>query len=171
MDLIRDIALKWHRSVVVVERNPSVFLPPWTTYLWRKVFWVNLKVVLWHNVVLNSYLVHNFIASYCLLSHADKMSRIHLRWRNWTTNKVLQGILKRVVRKISALFSSFFCRSALLPLCHIKALARVQLRHLRYIRDIKQCNSRRRPGGRPPGAPESGSRTTPFGGKNKTKQT
>ena len=32
-------------------------------------------------------------------------------------------------------------------------------------------NSRRQPGGRPPSAPQPGSRSTSFGGKNKTKQT
>lgn len=36
---------------VLEERNPSTFLPLWTTCLWQRVFWQYSKVAHWHSTL------------------------------------------------------------------------------------------------------------------------
>lgn len=82
------------------------------------LFWIAIRYTTWSPAVA------------CWVRYISKMFRIQVRWRNWTTDRVLSSILKRYIRKISALYLNFFlffCGSTLSHLFHVKGLTRVQL--------------------------------------------
>lgn len=83
-----------------------------------KLFWIAIRYTTWSPAVA------------CWVRCISKVFRIQVRWRNWTTDRVLSSILKRYIRKISALYLNFFlffCGSTLSHLFHVKGLTRVQL--------------------------------------------
>ena len=117
-DLVRDIVLletKWGRSVVLVERDLSAFLPFWTTYLCRKAFWESFKVAHWHNTLfwIAIRCTTWSPAHDCLLSKIGKMFRIQVRWESWTNDEqiYLLSCLSFIRHFEKRCWKDFFCQN------------------------------------------------------------